>query len=136
MATGDDVATISYEPLGPGEIRVIDLPKFDEADEWVSHGYIWGHLRVARLDDEPRYAALSYAWGKEEKPPQHWFMCGPSRCSSPWTQVPITANCWSALRNLPRMHGKMTIWVDAICIDQHNEVEKLDQIPRMGRVYS
>lgn len=129
-----------YEPLRPGEIRVIDLPELDQGENEVKSGCVWGFLRVVRLDDEPRYSALSYVWGQQENPPQHWFIRRPSP-SSPSSssclsqpRVPITADCWSALRHLICMYGLLTIWVDATCINQHNEAEKLRQIPLIGRI--
>lgn len=115
---------------------------------------IRGHLRVVNLDDKPRYAALSYVWGQpeqEEEAPRHrhWFViCGgaspplanpasPSLAPEHHQAIPITENCWSALRNLSRAHGAMTIWVDAICINQaDDDGEKRSQVPLMGRVYA
>lgn len=133
----NSVAALSFSPLGPGEIRVIDLPKFDDdTNTWASNGCISGCLRTVKLDHKPRYAALSYVWGQGENPPRHWFMCRSSSVSSSWTRLRITPNCWSALWNLIRAQGDLTIWVDAICIDQHNEAEKLDQIPLMGKIFS
>jgi len=51
-------------------------------------------------------------------------------------QVPVTPNCYSALLRLRQQHDKLTISVEALCIDQKNGHEKSMQIPLMGEIYS
>lgn len=53
-------------------------------------------------------------------------------------RIPITPNCFAALKGLEaRLRGQsLAIWVDAICINQSDEAEKMRQIPMMGDIYS
>jgi len=48
----------------------------------------------------------------------------------------VTENGNAALQHLRRKLGKFTIWIDAICINQKDKIEKEQQIPLMGDVYS
>lgn len=40
-----------------------------------------------------------------------------------------------ALRNLPETAAGMHYWVDSLCIDQSNIVEKTHEVKRMGEIY-
>ncbi|KAI0901515.1 heterokaryon incompatibility protein-domain-containing protein [Annulohypoxylon nitens] len=115
-------------PLPPRSkfIRVLDIKgSTNLEDPLVSY------IQVISLDRvfETPFTALSYVWGGYSTP-KDTIQCGTDR-------VPITTNCRDALRQL-RMttKGKLTIWVDAICINQGNDKEKEDQIPLMGEIYS
>lgn len=103
-------------------IRVFDLRSSQsEADE------IQGHLREVSLDDNPSYDALSYAWG-DPSPPYH-FLCDGKR-------LKVTANCYDALHQLRRRPKTSTIWVDSICINQSDEIEKAHQVSLMKHIFS
>ena len=118
-------------PLGPREIRVLDLPTSTPGIEvQVGARCLSGTLRIVNLDDNPKYSALSYVWGTFSIP------CDTLKCSKSSLEIDITTNCSSALRNLTTKLGALTIWVDAICINQASEEEKLQQIPLMRDIYS
>lgn len=81
--------------------------------------------------DQAQYVALSYCWG------------------SALTQSPIllngqvflvTENLWDALTAIWTFHreelANLSIWIDAICIDQDNVLEKNFQVAQMWRIYS
>src|SRR3569833_2160784 len=83
-------------------------------------------LSTTDLDDNPRYEALSYAWG------------------DPWIYRPIvlegrevnvTANLAAALRRVRLPSEDRCLWVDALCINQANETEKSHQVNLMKEVY-
>ncbi|ORY01435.1 heterokaryon incompatibility, partial [Clohesyomyces aquaticus] len=80
----------------------------------------------ARLDDEPVYTTLSYAWG-DNSTPEYIFVNG--------TAFSVTPNQASALLHLRPTEGFLTMWIDAICIEQANEAEKSHQIRLMGSIY-
>lgn len=42
----------------------------------------------------------------------------------------------SALRRLRQRHKSVTLWVDALCINQDNDLEKSQQVTLMTRIYS
>ncbi|KAI1213360.1 heterokaryon incompatibility protein-domain-containing protein [Annulohypoxylon truncatum] len=107
-------------------IRVLDIKgSANLEDPLISYIQV---ISLDRVFDNP-FTALSYVWGGYSTP-KDTIQCGTDR-------IPITTNCRDALRQL-RMNtkGKLTIWVDAICINQGNDREKEDQIPLMGEIYS
>lgn len=73
------------------------------------------------------YEALSYAWG--EPVLDRAVQLGGH-------QFAVTANLLSILRALRYANKSRTIWVDAICIDQHNILERSHQVSRMNDIYS
>ncbi|XEV04628.1 hypothetical protein FSHL1_009915 [Fusarium sambucinum] len=84
-------------------------------------------LRTACLDDDNKYEALSYAWGD------------PLDCLSievNGSQKSITVNLFNALRRLRYAESERYLWVDALCIDQENDVEKSHQVQLMSNIYS
>ncbi|KAK6822884.1 hypothetical protein PG987_014429 [Apiospora arundinis] len=115
-------------PLVPRkrQIRVFDL---DGAyDQWDT-SRIKGNLRLVDLDDNPSFTALSYVWGEFSSPIRDTIDCNGGK-------IEVTKNCLSALRHLRKVFGAITIWIDAICINQVETSEKAYQIPLMGQVYS
>lgn len=93
-------------------------------------GPLEASMSVEDVDNGTSFAALSYVWGAwSSKNPPHTILCEEY-------PIPITPNCFSALRHLRHQLDKFTVWVDAICIDQENEKEKLHQIPLMRDIYS
>jgi Heterokaryon incompatibility protein (HET) len=108
-------------------IRVLDIQREDD-DSDDTPGILHGNLRVVNLIDKPAFTALSYVWGIYRSPPHTINV----NCSS----VPITPNCWLALRRLRRNFAPLTIWVDSICINQDDKREKETQIPLMDDIYS
>ncbi|KAI1130974.1 heterokaryon incompatibility protein-domain-containing protein [Nemania abortiva] len=120
-------------PAAGKSIRLLDLEALPSktSDEHP----LTGRLHVVRLVDSPKYAALSYVWGAYSSPPDllHIQL---RKDGDPQFQLPITSNCRDALRALRRQHGSITIWIDAICIDQRNDHEKSWQITLMGEIFA
>jgi hypothetical protein len=86
-------------------------------------------LRVVSLQDCPKFMALSYAWG-EYSTPRDVIHCNEG------TAIEITTNCREALIALRKRYGRLTIWIDAICINQQDVQEKSDQILLMEEIYT
>lgn len=88
-----------------------------------------GRLKLANLDDNPSFVSLSYVWGKGTS--SHYILCQPGNClvNIPW-------NCFRGLQQVTRRFGKVSIWVDSICINQNDDEEKIHQIPLMRDIYS
>ncbi|KAG4440759.1 hypothetical protein IFR05_003746 [Cadophora sp. M221] len=76
--------------------------------------------------EKPVYDALSYTWGGAEDP-QSIVLNG--------SVHGVTANLGNALRHLRREEEDLTLWVDALCIDQKNNDEKSIQVCMMGDIY-
>ncbi|KAI4162944.1 MAG: hypothetical protein LQ342_003455 [Letrouitia transgressa] len=84
-------------------------------------------LKVVSIDDLPEYTALSYVWGAHE---------GTKPLSVNGQDFLITENLNSALRHVPYADISPAIWIDSVCIDQANDVEKTEQIRLMKSIYS
>ncbi|KUJ11247.1 HET-domain-containing protein, partial [Mollisia scopiformis] len=101
------------------EIRLLTfLPQ--DAD-----GRIRCRLDHASLINAPAYAALSYCWG--DPTPVKSIVIND-------VEVEIGPNLESALRCL-QSRGYDRLWVDAICINQQDNVEKSQQLLWMGSIY-
>ncbi|KAF2667472.1 hypothetical protein BT63DRAFT_472203 [Microthyrium microscopicum] len=85
-------------------------------------------LRVISLADCPRFTALSYVWGPQTD-------SDPTISCSGY-DIAVTVNCYQALISLRRLYGHLTIWVDAVSINQSDNAEKAIQIPLMEEIYS
>jgi len=83
-------------------------------------------LEVFTLANPPPYDALSYAWDKRDAP-QPMLLNGHNRV--------IKSNLNSALRHLRKEDSALTIWVDAVCINQEDIVEVSLQVSQMGTIY-
>jgi hypothetical protein len=77
------------------------------------------------------YDALSYVWGGSDKP-QSIFV-GEHGLQH---NLPVTKNLHEALSSLRYRSIERIIWVDAVCINQENEQEKMQQIQLMARIYA
>jgi hypothetical protein len=102
------------------EVRLIRwTDTLDETDSEVRCELVY-----RSLDENPAYAALSYVWGDTE-PAQRIFVDG--------KDVSVAPNLYGALRRL--RHTGCDIWVDALCINQQNNIEKGAQVQLMARIY-
>jgi hypothetical protein len=82
------------------------------------------------LDDKHSpFAALTYVWNIYDSEELVPLIC---RKQILW----LTRNGYDALKHLRNKLGAFNIWIDAICIDQANHDEKIDQIKLMGDIYS
>lgn len=118
-----------YVPLGsqPGGLRLLTL--FPGSPDTLLHC----QLSNSDLTTRPVYDALSYVWGKPSNPNDsinvlvldgHHF--------------PATANLVSALRHLRPPVGAhpITLWVDAVCINQDDLNERSQQVSMMRDIYA
>ncbi|KAF2680850.1 hypothetical protein K458DRAFT_434114 [Lentithecium fluviatile CBS 122367] len=71
--------------------------------------------------------ALSYQWGDPKK--------NLRRIQCDGVGFVVTWNLYSALVHLCSSDTDITLWIDAICIDQRNDGEKGSQVGRMGDIY-
>ncbi|KAL6887112.1 heterokaryon incompatibility domain-containing protein [Trichoderma evansii] len=76
------------------------------------------------------YNAISYAWGKPE-----FSRSLEIRCDGDTSYLRITPNVDALLRRIRASNKLRYLWIDAICLNQDDEVEKAEQIPLMGRIY-
>ncbi|PPJ57564.1 hypothetical protein CBER1_10535 [Cercospora berteroae] len=89
---------------------------------------------VIEVDTQPKYAALSYVWGTDI--PAHEIYLNDQ-------SVLVRKNLYDFFHNLTlefweygRAHHWKYLWIDALCIDQSNIVERNQQVSMMDRIYS
>lgn len=110
------------------EDRCIRILHLSAVDAGRSNSPLRGALKFSSLDNNPTFAALSYNWGPDAADPLQHIICS-------GRTIPITQNCYDALSTLHRKFNIRTIWVDAICINQDDDLEKGAQIPLMRDIY-
>jgi hypothetical protein len=79
---------------------------------------------------EPEYEALSYTWGPTTEPVVLHVL------GQTTTTLGIGVNLAIALKNLRCSDSSRTLWVDAICINQEDVLERNHEINRMKSIYS
>ena len=112
-------------PLGPGphQSRLLEL---EARLANIDTDIIEGNLQVVSLEDAPTYVALSYCWGGKAEDKV-------LRING--KDIRVTANLESALRHLRATSERLLIWVDAICVNQHDLIEKSAQVAQMHVIY-
>ena len=111
-----------YQPLqNPEDIRLIYLHPGSSKDE-VSCTIV----PISR-ESGPIYECLSYTWGDGKQ--TKTLHCGESILG-------VTSNLYSALHSLRHVDRDRILWVDAICINQGDGIERNRQVGMMRRIYS
>ncbi|CEI39472.1 hypothetical protein FVEN_g8688 [Fusarium venenatum] len=114
-----------YKPLNPGasQIRLLKIPQ-DPSSEF--------ELVTASLDEKPRYAALSYLWGK----PEHF---GQITIDGDTLKIPdnLASAFLRILSDEPFRSQSYCqyLWADAICINQNDHEERSQQVQLMRRIF-
>ncbi|KAF4499446.1 het-6-heterokaryon incompatibility [Fusarium agapanthi] len=114
-----------YQPLKSDKLRLLNVEAGDDDSIRVE-------LKTVKSRTSQRFWALSYVWGATENPATILLNDQP---------FSITRNLYNALYQY-RRHAfdgydsdKAMLWVDAICINQNDQVEKSIQVPRMSEIY-
>lgn len=115
---------------GSQGIRLLDICPIQGGHSSSTAHQIVGHLRTVDLRQHPPFLALSYVWGKNGCT-GHEVVLPSQGCT-----INITENCYEALKHIHKRLGRLTIWVDSICIDQDNFEERQSQISLMQDIYS
>lgn len=92
-----------------------------------------GHYDLPKnLEEDPEveYEALSWTWG-EERDFDYILISG-----QPDRQFPVKPNLKVALEHLRHDTKPRNLWVDFVCIDQGNTVERASQVRLMFFIYS
>lgn len=105
-----------------GEFRILSLSAGEPSDG------LHGELLKASIDDVGiHYTALSYTWGDPSSPGFIVLNDG--------HKLPISRNLEAALRQFRLPTDPLSLWVDAICINQANPEEKMSQVGMMRSIY-
>jgi hypothetical protein len=111
--------TDDYRP-SHRQIRILDLLPGDSGEA------IRCLVRIASLDGDEQYEALSYVWG-EAGAQKEIEVSGQT--------VHVTDNLYAALHRLRYPMQKRTIWIDQLCINQSDNLERSSQVAMMRDIY-
>lgn len=114
--------------LQSSEFRLICLSAVDD------YSYpLHLELEVYDLENCPEYETVSYTWAGEDG---DGSLCQPIYIGPHWDILLQTKNCWEMLRFIRPWRGTRMVWVDAVCINQQDTLERNSQVANMGRIYS
>ncbi|KAI1405885.1 heterokaryon incompatibility protein-domain-containing protein [Hypoxylon fuscum] len=133
----NDYQYLPFPEDGKSYIRVAEIHPGDFEE------VVYITLRREKFDSahKPRYEALSYVWGSPEEHPARIIVedkqDGPlSGSSFAPGSLPVRTNLLCALRHLRSKDGQRDVWIDAICIDQGDDIAKGPQVAMMGDIYA
>ena len=111
-----------YKPLGdPRNFRILRI------EPGAPGSRIHASLQESRPGDGVTYLALSYVWGS----PQIVAYVMIEDC-----YVLVTSNLHAALQHLRSEKDPLWIWTDQICINQHDQEERSQQVMLMHEIFS
>ena len=111
----------SYQPLSASrnEIRLLDIQPDPDETSVI-------HCQITKSSlEEANYVALSYCWGDADQ--RNDINIGSGKAK-------ITKNLDGALRE-PRRQDHLSVWTDALCINQSDDEERSLQIRIMSAIY-
>ncbi len=127
IRTGPGV-TYQYTPLKEGEVQLMSLLPVTRDDPSL----ISCQLYYVSIDHMPSYEALSYAWDTDlsgQTPHPTIYVDG--------KELKIMPSLEAFLRQHRHDHDSgFPLWIDAICVNQHDLVERRKQVAMMCRLYT
>ncbi|KAK0732678.1 heterokaryon incompatibility protein-domain-containing protein [Apiosordaria backusii] len=112
---------------GNDSIRLLRLSKGKGSDP------LHGTLETQELKYFPEYEALSYTWADANG---HASRTKKLYLGKEWTVFPITTNCEAALRHIRLPNTERHLWVDTVCINQFDNLERSHQVQLMPMIYA
>jgi hypothetical protein len=131
-----------HSPITENHIRLLMVNPGEEPDD------IFVSLKTVSISELRRsyeYEALSYHWGDGDANYPVYvrdvFEAGKVKTMDEvvllgMKRLYVKPNLYKALKALRRNDVEVILWVDAICINQENEVEKEFQVAKMAHIYS
>ncbi|CAH0027951.1 unnamed protein product [Clonostachys rhizophaga] len=118
-----ELDTYTHQTLpSPNSIRIMNIQPGSGND--ILHYTI---KELSLHEAEGKYEGVSYVWGLND--PTVNSICDGK-------ELRITPNLNDVLQGLRLRHEPRSVWVDAICINQQDHVEKNDQVRKMGEIFS
>ncbi|KAH8756473.1 heterokaryon incompatibility protein-domain-containing protein [Hyaloscypha sp. PMI_1271] len=127
--------TYQYQPLsGENEIRLLELFPNPNGEAVKP---LECRIVHTRLDEKPQYVALSYCWVDDALEGEYSSHAYSSLLHCyPAGSLVLTKNLINALLGIRHKEKYILLWVDQICIDQQNDMEKSSQVALMKEIYS
>jgi hypothetical protein len=131
----------------PDDIRLLVI----RPSEKTSHPLYCELVLSTNMPDPPHpYEALSYMWGNEDATEEikifYPTLSGVFIAAGPhprrtlmgrlWASFYIRPNLYAALLHLRNKKKNIVVWVDALCIDQTNLMERSEQVTKMADIYN
>lgn len=111
----------------------LDLDSWDHPDDNVDRALYALEENSEQSGYEPDYEAMSYCWGSQADTSRVLIATTEER---PSMYLDIGHNLACAMQHLRYSDKPRVIWIDAICINQLDLVERNQQVKRMARIYS
>jgi hypothetical protein len=110
-----------YEPVGKTQIRLVTVTQNQQ-------GRLEAAMQHVELNEEDpvKFTAVSYTWGDPNSRVQ--LPCGENFLS-------ITTSLYEALGEIINFSPHGALWIDQICINQEDNLEKADQVRKMDVIY-
>lgn len=104
------------------QIRTLTLLAAEDDDEPIQC-----QMETVSLSTCHPFVALSYCWGSATDKFSIVYVN--------MTAVRVRQNLWQFLRSLRRVKGTIKIWVDYLCINQLDDLERGHQVKMMSKIY-
>lgn len=128
MATSAESLVFRHNPLQDAKthIRLLKVVSVDDTRPVPVHC----ELTTFPITGAPPYRAISYTWGDP---------ASPTAILVNGEHMEVRVNCEYALRQASQRRddeaGDSFVWIDSICINQHDNNEKSAQVAMMGEVF-
>jgi hypothetical protein len=119
-------STFEYAPLPKGYARF--LKPIGQA------AHPMALLESHSLENPPSYIAISYCWDPTSQ--KRGMFLSNKGSGADNKSFAISETVLEVLNQVNAGYGSQLVWIDQICINQEDQDEKLDQIFRMGEIYS
>ena len=128
MSSVADLPSYQHKPLKSlDHVRVLALQPASRFEAQLTASIIQYDRKNMHQSPLPIYEAVSYTWGEPV------FPCAIIVDDA---TISTTENVDTMLRYFRKPRKVRYLWIDAICLDQANHLEKSTQIKRMGMIYS
>jgi hypothetical protein len=114
--------------------------QYEHPDAAIDARLYEGTVEDTQDNSQPDYEALSYVWGSPDDLVSIFVYEYDTVLFKPleeqvWFPMKVRRNLADALRHLRLVDKHRMLWVDAVCINQHNMAERSREVTRMGMIY-
>lgn len=124
----------AFDPPAPGLYNLVDVETKEIRLLTVAAGAgdevlrcSLKHVKLSDSSTRESYETVSYAWGNPNDRT-------PIYIDGRLVDIPSSAH--RALRRMQNPSRERTLWIDAVCINQSDKVERSNQVALMSEVYS